>query len=77
MRKTNLKIYQIFPYFAPYWTPKGVSPFTGTNLNPHPPSMLSSRFVWNWYSGSYLKGARTIKGKRWSLNFKLSRFSSS
>jgi len=32
MRRRFLKIYQKFPYFAPYWA----SPFIWTNLNPHP-----------------------------------------
>jgi len=27
MRRRFFKIYQNFPYIAPYWTPKGASPF--------------------------------------------------
>jgi len=44
-----------FPYFAPYWAPKGDSPFIWTNLNPHPPNMFPTKFDWNWPSGSRLK----------------------
>jgi len=43
------KIYQNFPYFAPYWA----SPFIWTNLNPHPPSMFPAKFGWNWAGGSW------------------------
>jgi len=47
------KIYQNFPYFAPYWAPKGTSPFIWTTLNPHPPSMFLVKFGWNCPSGSW------------------------
>jgi len=43
------KIYQHFPY----WTPKEVSPFIWTNMNPHPPCMFPTKFGWNWLSSSW------------------------
>jgi len=45
-----LKIYQNFPDFAPYWAPKGASPFLWTNLNPHP-----SRFLNVFVIEAYIK----------------------
>jgi len=42
-----------FPYFAPYWAPKETSRFIWTNLNPHTPSMIPTKFGWNWPSGSW------------------------
>jgi len=42
MRRRFFKIYQHFPYFAPYWAPKVANPFIWTNLNPHPPSIPPS-----------------------------------
>jgi len=53
MRRRVLKIYKYFPYFATYWAPKVASPFIWTNLNPHPPSMCSAKFGWNWPCGSW------------------------
>jgi len=53
MRRRFFKIYQIFPYFAPNWAPKGASPFIGTNLTLHPPSMFPTKFGWNWPSSSW------------------------
>jgi len=32
MRRRFLKIYQMFPYFAPYWAPKAASSFTWINV---------------------------------------------
>jgi len=33
-----------FPYFVPYWAPKGASPFILTNQNPHLPRMFPAMF---------------------------------
>jgi len=41
-----------FPYFAPYWTPKGVSPLFEQTESPSP-SMFPAKFGWNWLSGSW------------------------
>jgi len=53
MIRRFLKIYQTFPYFAPYWAPKGASPFIWTNRNSHSPSMFLIKFGWNWPIGSW------------------------
>jgi len=42
----------IFSLVCPYWASKGASPFSWTNLNPHPPSMILTKFGWNWPIGS-------------------------
>jgi len=60
MRRRFLKIYQNFPYFSPYWAPKGASPFIWTTLNPHLPSMFPANFGWNWHSGSWEEGFLSI-----------------
>jgi len=46
-------IYQHFPYFAPYWAPKGASPFIRTNLNP-----LSQRIIHTKYQCILASGSR-------------------
>jgi len=51
MRRRFYKIDQILPLFAPYWAPVGASPLIFTNLNPHFPKMLPTKFGWNWFSG--------------------------
>jgi len=49
------KIYQNCHYFAPYWAPKGASPFIWINLNPHASGMFPTKFARNWFSGSWEK----------------------
>jgi len=51
MRRTFFKIHQILPLFAPYWAPKGASPLIITNLNPHSPKMIPTKFGSNQFSG--------------------------
>jgi len=47
MRRTFFKIYQNFPFFAPYWAPKGASPCIWTNMNPHHAGIFLTKFALN------------------------------
>jgi len=51
MRRRFFKIHHILHLFAPYWAPIGASPLIFTNLNPHSPKMLPTKFGWNQFCG--------------------------
>jgi len=51
MRRTFCQIHQILPLFARYWAPIGASPLIFTNLNPHSPKILPTKFGSNQFSG--------------------------
>jgi len=64
MRRRFLKIHQILPPFAPYWA---------TNLNPHSPKILPTKFGINQFSGfgeeivKWKVYGRTTNDGRWLI----------
>jgi len=51
MRRRSLKIHQILPLFAPYWAPNRGQPHWFSNLNPHSPKILPTKFGLNPFRG--------------------------
>ena len=52
MRRTYLKIFNVFHFFVIISPWKGVRPFILTNFYPLNPRRFCSKFGWNWFSGS-------------------------
>jgi len=57
-----LKIYQKFPYFAPYWAPKGTSPFIWTIWISIPQACFLLSLV---EIGLLVLEKKSFKGKCW------------